>query len=61
MIYNPTLALANQLRSIPSFTEFQIHPRPGIWWWVQCVTFETGGAGMGISKLILDYFLFIFE
>lgn len=61
VIFNPTLAAANQLRSIPSFTEFQIHPRPGVWWWVQCVTFETGGAGMGISKCLKRLLFHIYK
>lgn len=58
-IFNPTFPPATQTRSVPAFTEFQYHPTPEIWWWVICVTFETGGAGLGISKyrLILSIYL----
>ncbi|XP_031616370.1 uncharacterized protein LOC116336581 [Contarinia nasturtii] len=49
IIYNPTFPVETQTRSVPVFTEFQLHPRPGVWWWVICVTFESGGAGMGVT------------
>lgn len=49
MIFNPTFPAATQVRSVPAFTEFQLHPKPGVWWWVICVTFESGGAGMGVT------------
>lgn len=31
--------------------EFSIHPQPGLWWFVKCVGFETGGHGLDMSKI----------
>lgn len=61
VIYNPTLQDGNQLRAIPRYVEFQLHPRPGLWWFVVCNGFETGGAGLGISKFFSVIFVFFFS
>lgn len=30
--------------------EFSFHPQPGLWWFVKCVGYETGGYGLDASK-----------
>lgn len=30
--------------------EFSFHPQAGIWWFVKCVGFETGGSGLDMSN-----------
>lgn len=45
------------MRSIPYGSEFSFHPQPGLWWFVRCVGFETGGYGLDASTyhLIVHY------
>lgn len=32
--------------------EYFLHPKPGVWWFINCVGMETGGAGLDVSKCL---------